>query len=295
MDYEVHYLNKKEYASILSSNPLLKKIWEYGEDEPRLLKSLKQEDYDLVIDLHNTLRSARIRKTLGVNFRVLRKQHLKKFIITKLGLKNWTYPHMVDQFLSTISDLNPDNLKYAPEIYFSDQDNATFKNLELPDNYMCIVVGAAYKTKRIPIQKILDIIQGTEIKAVLIGGPGDVKLASEISKQATKSFIDLTDKLSLKSSALVVKNANVVLAGDTGMMHIANAFEKPLIAIYGSTHPVFGYGPFAESDKTIVIQDNSVACRPCTKQGRDSCPKGHFNCMENIDSAQIIEKMNTLI
>ncbi|HZX73688.1 MAG TPA: glycosyltransferase family 9 protein, partial [Cyclobacteriaceae bacterium] len=88
-------------------------------------------------------------------------------------------------------------------------------------------------------------------------------------------------KCNLNQSASIVKNADYVFSHDTGLMHIAAAFKREVISIWGNTIPDFGMYPYRT--KFTVLENNNIGCRPCSKIGYAKCPKGHFNCMNKIE------------
>jgi ADP-heptose:LPS heptosyltransferase len=75
------------------------------------------------------------------------------------------------------------------------------------------------------------------------------------------------------------------------MMHIAAAFRKPIISFWGSTHRSLGFWPLYPDglDLNTSMEVANLACRPCTKFGRASCPKGHFKCMTDIDISPLFQ------
>ncbi|MFN2440284.1 MAG: glycosyltransferase family 9 protein, partial [Chitinophagaceae bacterium] len=85
----------------------------------------------------------------------------------------------------------------------------------------------------------------------------------------------------------------------TGLMHVAAALKKPVIAIWGSTTPSLGMVPYYGKDHLTRhansydnVQVHKLWCRPCTKIGRHTCPQGHFKCMKNISINEIVQNVN---
>ena len=126
---------------------------------------------------------------------------------------------------------------------------------------------------------------------VLLGGPEDAVRADEICEQAGSHVFNGCGKFTLDQSAYLVKMAQKIITHDTGLMHIAAAFNKPLISVWGNTVPEFGMFPYKASQSTIV-EVNDLPCRPCSKIGYEKCPLGHFKCMNDIDISFIIQKCN---
>ena len=114
---------------------------------------------------------------------------------------------------------------------------------------------------------------------VLIGGKEDETRAMELSSMLpNKSIFHAVGKFNLLQSASIIQQAEKVFTHDTGMMHIAAAFDKKIISFWGNTTPALGMYPYLVKDSTIIEAIN-LSCRPCSKIGFDKCPKGHFNCM----------------
>ena len=89
-------------------------------------------------------------------------------------------------------------------------------------------------------------------------------------------------KVNLQVSAQLIHFSNRVITGDTGMMHIAAAYQKQIVTLWGNTIPEFGMYPFYGSKnkkKNTNLEVTGLSCRPCSKLGYDKCPKGHFKCM----------------
>ena len=95
----------------------------------------------------------------------------------------------------------------------------------------------------------------------------------------------------------MVKQAKLIVTNDTGLMHIAAAFKKPIISIWGNTIPEFGMSPYYGKSKikNQKIEIKDLNCRPCSKLGYDACPKGHFDCMNKIDEIRIEEEIKKII
>ncbi|MBK5286208.1 MAG: glycosyl transferase, partial [Bacteroidia bacterium] len=112
--------------------------------------------------------------------------------------------------------------------------------------------------------------------------------ATIICESAANCF-NAAGKFSLNQSAAIIKHSKKVIAHDTGLMHIAAAFKKEIISVWGNTVPEFGMFPYYGDDQvhSSKFEVQSLKCRPCTKIGYDRCPKGHFKCMVLQDENKI--------
>jgi len=269
------------------------KVWKFSNNLSELMSELKKESFDCVIDLHNNIRSKKVSSGLDAEVHRFKKDRVADWMLTKLSIGKYQKDHIVQRFLKVIEPLGIKVDNPQPAFCFSESKKA---DLTLPENYMAIAVGAAWKTKQIPTDKIVNIIQQSKWKEiVLVGGPDDEATAQEICESTHKPIKNLVGQLSISDSARVIQQAEILLSGDTGMMHIAAALETPIVAVFASTHPLLGYVPYAESSNYEIVQNNALSCRPCTKQGKKACPKGHFKCMIDLDYTDLVRKIDRYI
>jgi ADP-heptose:LPS heptosyltransferase len=102
-------------------------------------------------------------------------------------------------------------------------------------------------------------------------------------------------RFNINQSADILRQASKVITHDTGLMHIAAAFNKEIYSIWGNTVPEFGMYPYLTEGKgkSVTIQVKGLSCRPCSKIGYNKCPKKHFRCMLDIDLEKLAEMINT--
>ncbi len=104
-------------------------------------------------------------------------------------------------------------------------------------------------------------------------------------------------KFNLNESADLVRRAKLIITNDTGLMHIAAAFNKPIISLWGNTVPEFGMYPYMPGRPQLydIMEIKNLSCRPCSKIGYKKCPKKHFKCMNLIKPEEVLEKVNTCL
>jgi ADP-heptose:LPS heptosyltransferase len=125
---------------------------------------------------------------------------------------------------------------------------------------------------------------------LLIGGPEDHKNAEEIIQNCSGIIFNACGKYNINQSASLIRQAEKVITHDTGLMHIAAAFKKDIVSVWGNTIPQFGMRPYLPlgQGSSKIIETVDLGCRPCSKLGFEKCPKKHFNCMNLIDNQEII-------
>lgn len=287
---EIHYLTKNNFISVLESNPYIDKIHTIGNDLKSLIPLLKQENFDLVIDLHHNVRTLRLKYFLGKKSVSFNKLNWKKFLITTFKINKLPKQHIVDRYLETINFLGVLNDNKGLDYFISSKDEVDIASM-LPVHYLngyyALVIGGSYYTKQIPINKLKQICEKSSLPFVLLGGKEDVDVASELHKAFPTQTLNMCGKMSLNQSASIIKQSKKVITSDTGLMHIAAAYKKNIISIWGNTIPEFGMGPYMAGDDSQIVEVNHLSCRPCSKLGYRKCPKGHFKCMNEIDLSPI--------
>ena len=297
---EIHYLTKKNFENIVRSNPYIDKVFSFEKDIAEILNDLKSEHYNLVIDLHKNLRSVRVRQALGVKTYSFNKLNIEKWLMVNLKINWLPHKHIVDRNLETVAPLDIINDGEGLDYFIPTKDEVDIGrigsqyNFSIPNaQYIAFVIGAAHATKRLPVEKIMDICNKIELPVILLGGKEDAKIGEIITSQSTGCVLNLCGKLNLNQSASVVKKAHKVITHDTGLMHIAAAFRKNIISVWGNTIPEFGMYPYlphgenGEDPMNVMVEVKGLICRPCSKIGYEKCPKGHFKCMQMIDTDKV--------
>lgn len=290
---ELHFLTKLQYSTFVGNNPNIHKVLAYNGSLKLLVKELKNEKYDLIIDLHKSLRSRAISRQLSVKTITYHKLNVKKWLYTALKVNKLPKEHLVDRYFKAIKPLKIKNDHLGLDYFIPD---STQIESHLPDKYICFSIGGTYTTKKLPNTKIKAIIEKLKLPIVLIGGQEDIHNASLIEQTTHFKCINLVGQLSIDQSALIIKNASHVISHDTGMMHIAAAFKKPLSVIWGNTHPALGMYPYGYEDNIHLVQMHQVdlKCRPCSKLGFDACPRKHFNCMNLQNVEEIVKNIESV-
>jgi ADP-heptose:LPS heptosyltransferase len=294
---EVHYLTKPQFAGVLQGNPHIDKLLLLKDDLKETLEEIKEEEYDYIIDLHNNLRTSLIKRKTGIVSFSFDKLNVKKWMLVNLKINRMPNVHIVQRYLDTVSvfDVKDDGLGLDYFIPESDAVNPVEMHAAFKGQYMVIVVGANHFTKQIPIDKIVSIANNTGIPVCLVGGKDVLEQAAKIEEALKIPFLNTVGQVSLHQSASLIKQCHVVLTPDTGMMHIASAFKKKIISLWGNTVPELGMYPYKADADSKVFEVKNLRCRPCSKIGYEKCPKGHFKCMNNIDNNEVVGYIQSLI
>ena len=294
LNAEVHFLTKKTYYSMLSNNPYIDKVHIYDDNLMKTISKLRDESFDVIIDLHHNLRSFIVKTLLFKKSYSFEKLNYKKWLYVNFKINNLPDLHIVDRYLATCSKLGVENDHDGLDYYIPPKDELNTKEI-LPasfhSGYTAWVIGAKQATKQLPVEKIANVLSGIHSPILLLGGKED-KNNSKIIMTAIhnkENVFNATSKYSINQSASLVRQASLVITNDTGLMHIAAAFKKKVISVWGNTVTEFGMSPYYGHHPVPgrVIEVYDLDCRPCSKIGHDVCPKKHFKCMEEINEEEI--------
>jgi heptosyltransferase-2 len=285
---EIHYLTRKSFAAVLKGNPFIDHLHLLDKNLPDLINRLKKEHFDQIIDLHHNLRSARFKWTLKRPAHSFNKLNIEKWLYVQFKWNRLPKVHIVDRYLHTLSHLGIRNDNKGLDYFIPQKEEIDPSALPFPD-YVGLVIGAAHATKRLPLHKLQQLVGNLTMPVVLLGGKEDRGTGSELASIAPDRIYNACGLYSLNQSASLVRQARLIITHDTGLMHIAAAFQKPILSVWGNTVPEFGMFPYLPQieRKESRWQVNDLPCRPCSKIGFSQCPKTHFACMEQQDVQQL--------
>ena len=294
-DAEVHFLVKNSFRSVIEHNPYIDKLHVWAHSWELMIEELRTENYDYIIDLHHNVKTLRIKRALKKKSFSFYKLNIQKYIYTAFKINMLPKIHIVDRYLKTVESFGVKN-DGAGLDYFISAHEETGKG-DIPTShsagYIACVIGAAHGTKRWPVHKWKEYCQKMDHPVILLGGKEDEENGNEIASVDPVKVYNACGKFRINESADLVRKAKMVISNDTGLMHIAAAFKRPVISLWGNTVPSFGMKPYY-GDVTVfnvIMQTNKLWCRPCSKIGYKKCPLGHFKCMENIDVNEVLEKV----
>lgn len=290
-DSIIDILTIPECAVIFQNNPHINHILCFNKRKLlnrivsffQVLNQLKLEKYDLAVSAQLSFTSSLLMYLPGIPNRLgfPRQKLLTMTIELPKGIP------VVKRYLRLMSALTDVEFSYQTELFWdkATEDRAEFflsKFCKAGDIVVGLAPGSIWHTKRWPAEyyaELLTMLDRHQIKIVLIGGNDEVGLCRLIASNSRAESLNLAGKLTMLGSAAVIKRLNLLVTNDSAPMHLANAVETDVIAIFGPTVKQFGFYPFRDKDKVLEI---NLTCRPCGKHGGNNCPQKHFRCMKAI-------------
>lgn len=305
-ELRIDFLCIPETADILKSNPDINQVILYDKRQYKgirklfnLTNKLKKNKYDLIISPHRSARSALITYFTSARYSIAFDTSAFRSLY-KIKIPYQKDIHEIHRNLSLLKPLGiNENQIIKPDIYIGDSERKRIDeifeahNFKSSDKVVAIAPGSAWFTKRFPQEKFLKLIQNLnkQIKITLIGGKNDILIGEYLKSNYNNSNLtNLIGELSILESAEAIRRSQILITNDSAPLHIGNAVETDVYAIFGSTIPQFGFYPYGKND--IVFEINGLACRPCGIHGRTACPLGTLECMMAIDEKNIADIVN---
>lgn len=298
-EYEVHWVCRKEFAGFLNAHGGIKKIWEFDKKAGLLglilmAFKLRAEGFHFVYDAHNNLRSTilglvlkpfKFLPFLSPKFIRRKKNRWKRILLFKFRINKFDWPFKgMNSYREPLINIGLIKGNNTTQSWNLD------KVAEVPKNAVVICPSAAWPMKRWPISHWESLITNwNEQTFVILGGPDD-KFCEELVSLAPERVHNFAGKISLLESCSVISNADLVISGDTGLLHVADILGVKGLSLIGPS--AFGF----TSNKNIMTLEVEMNCRPCSKDGSGECSDSTYQkCMVDITPEIVMSAGKSLL
>jgi heptosyltransferase-2 len=288
--------------SLFNEHPFISELIVWNKKENKylhwlqVLQRIRAKKYDLLINLQRFAATglwtvlSKATRTIGFDknpFSFLF-THSVKHNVSEIGVHEINRNHKLTESLGALKLCKP---KLYPTK--SDFDKVIQYQTE---KYITMAPASVWFTKQFPLTAWVSFINELKFEGhiYIIGGTTDKDLGDKIINEiesidssASKKIINLSGELVLLASAALQQNAVLNYVNDSAPMHFCSAVNAPVVAIYCSTIPAFGFGPLSTRSFIVETQEQ-LTCRPCGLHGKKQCPLGHFNCAKTIANNQLI-------
>ncbi len=318
-DLRLSFLTSQEFVSLLDRHPAVNQVVGFdrrgGETWKQLVQKLDQLDQehpiDLILDLHATLRSWRLKLSFWTTPALtVDKRRWERFFLTKLKsvvLKRWIGQKLlgrepqVERIIKDFESIfGTANSKWRAQEFRQGAHHeltslGPIPIYPLPHPYVVIAPAASFFYKRWPIENFValtqKILDKTTYHVVVLGGPQDdfCKAFHQINSQRLHN---LQGKTSLEESMSVLSQSKLCIGNDSGMNHITEAYSIPCVTLFGPTDPAFGFLPHG---KDSVFFSKELWCKPCSTTGKKACYRERHFCMEMIGVEEVYDAVDKLI
>ena len=293
-------------AGVLANHPAVRSLIVYdkrGADSGargflRLARQLRSARYEQALLAQGSLRSSALAVAAGIPRRVGFDTSAGRVLYTARIPFREDLHHAARLWqLGAAAGAEPDEQAIIPSLYPGDAERRAVDQLlagrhagDVP--LVALAPGSVWATKRWPFYAELARLLAARATLVVVGGPDDAELASEVLGAAPRA-IDATGRLTLLASAGLIRRCAAIVTNDSSPLHLASAMGTPTVAVFGPTVPQFGFGPLAPASQ--VVEHPALACRPCDRHGPQRCPLGHWRCMRELDAAAVAARVERIL
>ncbi len=296
----VTVLTKREYVPLLSHNPHVNLVLGLAPNRSllSLASELRGDGYTHLLDLHDNLRSQALRLLVPGRWRTYPKHRLARAWLIRAKRNRYRDRRPVaERYFSAARDLGVKPDGCPPDFFLGaeagEQVIDWLRTMDLEDetNIVALAPGAAHATKRWPLEHWRALVaRNLESGAavVIVGGPGDADLGVALADQGRRRVANAAGVFGLQGTGALLQRAQVVVSGDTGVMHMATAVGTPVVSLFGPTVEAFGFFPYTRRASVLELP---LPCRPCTAQGSSRCPLGHHRCLIDIGPGLVYDTL----
>lgn len=305
---EVDIISNPETSVIFSSSPVVNQVFVLDKKKKhksslstiRFVKELKVRNYTKLYSPHRSFRTAvivffsGIKETYGFNNASL--HHVYKHIV------EYNYKaHEVERNLNLIGfEYNENDWRVLPEVNINSEEKENVNDFlsrhNLNNHIVAIAPGSVWNTKRYPVEYIESIIKyliSKTYKVILIGSKKDEVLCNNFISRLSQNVVSAAGKFSIIESIQVLKKVRLLISNDSAPTHMGICANIPVLTLYCSTSPNFGFYPYNERSSYLSYDD--LFCKPCGIHGYEKCPVGTFKCGNELKPEIVISKIEKMI
>jgi len=314
-DSRLTLLTSEGFGRVLENNPHLDEIIYHHRKETRndlekLIDQLRLQKFDLIYDIHNSLRSRWIgwqlkRHAPKPEHWLIEKRTLARELQIRFGWAQFfNGKSQREQWLEPLRRHHTGALSTKTELFPSVADKnyvkAWLNQNDLQDKpFVCIGASASFPLKCWPLQnfkKLIENIIQSGISVVLVGTNGEIE-TEELAEyfRGSQNVFCAAGMFTILQSAALLEMANAVVANDTSIIHLAEAMRTPSIALFGPTVKEFGYAPMLAQSR-LMETDLALRCRPCSRTGKGTCKNRQQQiCMYSISTQKVWDAAQLLL
>ena len=294
---EIHYLTEDFARRTVENNPYVDKVLTFNKNDfvLKVIKKVRLEKYDLIIDFWSNPKTAQITFFSFAKYRVGYKKRGRKYAYNIISDSGDSHTHAADTHLLLLNEIQIPIVSRKIHFYLKDNETEFARNFIKGYFYGDLILGiipaGGWRSKRCEPEKWIELCNAIQKKIntrfLILWGPGDEHDAHEIKNNLNENAVLIPDTDVGKLAALI-NECNLVLANDSGPMHIAAALGVPVIGIFGPTNPV-NHKPYSEKSDYIMKEDLH-----CIKCNLLDCPFNH-ECMKELNPDNFISKIKILL
>ncbi len=299
-DIILHALFPENTSFLAEENPYLDEIHLHRNGSFwKLVRHLQQQKFDVIVNLRTDWLSKLLSFLLFTKTYSYRSTRMSRWLMVNLKINHLPNVHHVDRMFLSLKSLGIKGDELGLDYFIPEKDKVAMEWLpeEFRKGFVAFPISAPYATRKLTVDRMIELCDKINKPIILLGSSEDVATGQVIdnfferglSVVWEKGLLELNKKtivynacgkFNFNQMASLIKQSWAVFTFDNDFIPVASAFRKEVFALWGNTILLFGRYPYRT--KFTVLESNSVTCRPCSVNGFDKCPKGHFKCMRDI-------------
>lgn len=297
-DAAVHVLTQPETTFLMKENPYIEKVHSFTGTFATW-KRLMSEGFDLIVNLDGRWRSRLLTQFLLAPEHRLSTRFWKKWLMVNLKIDQIVDKHAVELMIDVLRPLRIKGDHLGLDYFIPDHDRVSLH--WLPETFrrgfVVFCMSAPFFTRKLPLDRMIELCDKIKKPVVLLGtnedhdnaevicsffsGTGSIRLRTGDTGYGGRTEVyNACGKYSFNQMASLIKQSWAVFTFDNDFVPVASAFRKQVFALWGNTSAHFGNYPYRT--RYTIMEHANLDCRPCSSNGYDKCPKGHFKCMRDI-------------
>ncbi|HSB20896.1 MAG TPA: glycosyltransferase family 9 protein [Anaeromyxobacteraceae bacterium] len=297
-DARIEWVCDPAFAPLLEGLPQIAQVHHLGREGPApalVLRERLWRRFDLALDLQNKLRSRLVAGAASARRIVFRRRSPGQALLAVLGSdRPLVRAHATQLYAEALAPLGVAG-PGPMHVHLSRTAQAVaadaLERVRAPA--VALAPGARWATKRWPAERfaaVADALAAQGASIVLAGGPGDRDAFAAFRAAARAPVAADLSPLPVDALAAALARVQLLVACDSGPVHLAGAVGTPALSLFGPTSPV-RWGP-APPGRALSL---SLACSPCSNHGGDTCPEGHHRCLADLLPEQVVAAARELL
>jgi ADP-heptose:LPS heptosyltransferase len=298
-DVEVHALFSPRSVFLAAENPYIDKFYTMQKSVVKTWRLLKAEKYDVVIRLRTDVRSKILTTLLRAKVYSLKPTGWEEWLLVRLKINRLVNIHLVDRLMGVLKPLSVRTDELGLDFFIPEKDKVLLNWLPeiFQKGYVVLLLTASYTTRKLPVNRVIELCDKINKPIILLGNKEDTPDGEAVSNFFTRNedtewdeglqklgkstmVYNACGKFNFNQMASIVKQSRAVFTFDSDFIPVASALRKEIFCLWGNTILLFGRYPYRT--RFTVLESDKASCRPCSTGGFNSCPKGHFRCMNTI-------------
>lgn len=304
---EIGVLCIENTKNIFENSPAVNEVIVYdkrGQDKGirgmlKLAAKIKELGFNKIISPHRSYRSAFLTFFTGIKDTVCFENSSLKILYRSTKEYDFGAHEVKRNLIFTGSEYSGESWRILPVLNISTEViskiNEIVKTYGLND-FITIAPGSVWETKKYPVQNFIELVGyfvRSGEKIVLIGSNSEKEICNKLEESYNGQVVNLCGKLTILESIELLKRTKLLISNDSAPVHFGMVADIPVLDIYCSTVPEFGFYPYNGKSETISL--SNLSCKPCGIHGHKSCPTKTFDCGEKLLPVNIYNKANEMI